>query len=375
MQIRFRQAPSQDRTPLNSFSTHCTVERWLLVITCCLLALPVSAFDYFQALPEQPLVPRDNAMTAAKIDLGKTLFFDPRLSMAGNLTCDSCHSLSSGANDGRAVSMGAASTHTRRSSPTLLNIGLQTVYFWDGRSKSLENLVVEHLSAPDIMGVHDLVLVERRLQALEEYQIAFNNAFGDDSPALTTGNIAKALATFMRSLMTPGSRFDLYIKGDATALSALEKKGMELFNQVGCLACHFGVNFAGPAPGPAMQLGDGFYELFPNHPGTAYDSELRLLDDLGVYEVTKNPADKRLWRVPPLRNIALTAPYFHNGSAPDLESAIRVMAITQLKKELNTQEVTAIKAFLVALTGVPPDIKLPVLPNSPGVSFRSFVRQ
>ncbi len=341
-------------------------------VLLCLWALPGAAFEYFQALPERALVPADNPLTVEKADLGKMLFFDPRLSRDGSITCNDCHTLQTGANDGRALSTGIDGATTRRSAPTLLNIGLQTVYFWDGRYRSLEQLFVEHLAAGDIMGMNNTEMLINRLSELPDYVAAFKRAFPGNGPAISLQHTAQACASFLRTLLTPNSRYDQFVKGNRGKLNAQEKAGMELFRNIGCLSCHFGVNFAGPAPGPALQLGDGFYELFPNHPGSEYDQSMSLLDDLGVYEVSGNPADKRLWRVPPLRNIALTAPYFHNGSAPDLDTAIRVMAMAQYRKELSAEEVAAIRAFLLSLTGDQPAVILPQLPRAVGRPFYDF---
>ena len=144
---------------------------------------------------------------------------------------------------------------------------------------------------------------------------------------------------------------------------------------MGCLACHFGVNFAGPAPGPAMGLGDGFYELFPNHVGTRYDKQYGVAKDLGRYYVTKEGIHRHMFRVPPLRNIADTAPYFHNGSVDNLAEAVRVMGLTQLKKELSDAEVADIVAFLRTLTGQYPVITMPRLPEVEGKSWRAVDRE
>lgn len=331
----------------------------LLLMFCA--ASPSSAFDYFQPLPAQALVPPDNPITAAKVKLGKTLFFDPRLSADTTHSCNSCHNLSLGADDGRALSSGPKGV-TRRSAPMLWNIGLQTVLYWDGRAPNLEAQFIDHLADPLILGQSDPDVVGKRIGAIAGYRPLFTSAFPDSKFSLSQ-QMARAVASFLRTLMTPDSRFDQFIRGDKGKLNSEQRQGMELFRQVGCLACHFGVNFAGPAPGPVMDMGDGFYELFPNHKGTRFDQPLALLADLGVYHVSKDPADKRLWRVPPLRNIALSAPYFHNGSAASLDQAIRVMAVTQLQKELNDREVAAIQAFLHSLTGVRPNIELPYLPQ------------
>jgi cytochrome c peroxidase len=156
--------------------------------------------------------------------------------------------------------------------------------------------------------------------------------------------------------MSPNSPFDLYLKGNKEALSETAIKGMQAFNKSGCLACHFGVNFAGPAPGPAMGMGDGFYELFPTKRGTVYEKQLDLLSDLGRFEFTKQDYEKHMWRVPPLRNIALSAPYFHNGSAATLEQAIKAMGKAQFGFDLSDEEIRQIAAFLTSLTGEMPEI-------------------
>jgi cytochrome c peroxidase len=325
-----------------------------------LMSAPLAhAFDYFQPLPEQPLVPADNPLNAAKIALGKRLFYDPRLSVKNTHSCNHCHNLLTGGDDDRAFSPTPDNDLTKRSTPGLWNIGMQTVLYWDGREKTLESQALDHLSDPDIMGFDNAKTLEKRLKQRlkqdESYRDAFSKAFNDDN-GISMANIAKALASFQRALMAPNSAFDRYIKGDKTALSPAAVKGMQEFNEAGCLACHFGTNFAGPAPGPAMKMGDGFYELFPNILGSSYDESLHLLDDLGRYEYSKNPAEKRMWRVPPLRNIALTAPYFHNGSAKTLREAVRVMGKTQFKHDLNEEQIDHITAFLRSLTGELPEV-------------------
>jgi cytochrome c peroxidase len=329
--------------------------------------IPVFAFDYFQPLPNTVPVPDNNPNTVFKVELGKQLFFDPRLSLDGSLTCNNCHNIAAGGEDGRAQSLGYKQTPTRRSAPTLWNIAYQTVLFWDGRARSLEDQAKEHLTDANIFGISDENVLVERLAGIPEYRRNFARAFGEQA-TISLDTIAKALASFERTLITPDSPFDKYIRGNNTLLSEAALRGMEAFRQVGCLACHFGVNFAGPAPGPALHMGDGFYELFPNNRGSKYDKQYHLTDDKGIYEVTKNPADKYLWRVPPLRNIALTAPYFHNGSAKTLVEAVRIMAKTQENKVLSDQEIADIIAFLNSLTGQRPALLLPRLPATPGVT-------
>lgn len=331
----------------------------LLLITLPWFPLTTHAFDYFQPLPRQVPVPKDNPLTKAKIALGKKLFFDARLSRQNTHSCNTCHNVKTGGADRLALSPGVNGQPTRRNAPALWNIGFQTVLFWDGRAKSLEEQFLQHGADAQITGYEDIGKLITRLRSIPGYVAEFKAVFASN---ITASNAAQAIASFERSLVTPNSRFDRYMRGDKKALNAQELRGKEEFRTVECLSCHFGVNFAGPAPGPALHMGDGFYELFPNHTGSSYDASHRIADDLGVFEFDHDPAHQRLWRVPPLRNIALTAPYFHNGSAATLEDAVRIMAKVQLKKDLSEQQVADLVAFLHSLTGALPKIAPPRLP-------------
>lgn len=331
-----------------------------LLITGCVASLTLAsicshtaAFDYLQPLPEKPLIPQDNPLTDAKITLGKKLFFDKRLSQNNKLSCNDCHDLNTGGDNNQATAIGVSGKPTRRNPPTLLNIGLQTVLYWDGRATSLEAQIIDHLKDPHIMGNRDVKELIKKLTEDRDYVKPFMNTF-KSAHAVKMKNIAKALSSFLRALMTPDSPFDRYIKGDKNAISKKAQRGIKIFNDTGCLACHFGVNFAGPAPGPALGMGDGFYELFPNNLGSKYDKSHKLTEDLGRYEFSKDPGEKYMWRVPPLRNIALTAPYFHNGSANTLEEAVMIMAKTQTDKVLSKDEIEAVVEFLKSLTGKKP---------------------
>ena len=332
--------------------------RQLLVVVLCVPVL-AHAFEYFQPLPRQVPVPEDNPMSKAKIALGKKLFFDPRLSREHSRTCNTCHNLTARNAENPPLSPGADGAPTHRNAPALWNIGFQTVLFWDGRAKNLEEQFKQHVADMQITGYAEPTALLNRLQATPGYVTEFKAVFAD---GITLDNAARAVASFERSLLTPNSHFDRYMRGDNSALSAQELRGKEEFRSVECLSCHFGVNFAGPAPGPALHMGDGFYELFPNHTGSAYDTSHHIADDLGVFEFDHDPAHQRLWRVPPLRNIALTAPYFHNGSARTLEDAVRIMAKVQLKTELSDRQVADLVAFLNSLTGTLPKITPPRLP-------------
>lgn len=309
------------------------------------------AFDYLQPLPKTPLTPADNPLTGSKISLGKRLFYDTALlGPESNLSCNSCHNLSKGGDDNRPYSVGQKGKISKRSAPGLWNIGLQTVLYWDGRSASLEDQTLDHLRDPVISSWPSIGSIISHLSQSSTYQRDFEKAF-PDNPVISGENLARAIASFERSLLASDSPFDRYIRGEKSAISESAKRGIQAFNDSGCLACHFGVNFAGPAPGPALKMGDGFYELFPNTLGSSYDLHYQLTEDLGRYEFTGLPGEKYMWRVSPLRNIELTAPYFHNGSVSTLEEAIRVMAKTQTQKELSDDVVKDISSFLRSLTG------------------------
>lgn len=340
-----------------------------LLFACGLIttAAPACAFDILQPLPKQPPIPADNPQSKAKIELGKTLFFDPRLSVEGTLSCNSCHNLAAGGDDDGAAPR-AGKTPLERSAPPLWNVAFQTVLFWDGRATSLENQFKEHLTDARVMAMPSGEAMIQRLQTIPGYRDAFARAFPGPSP-VSVDNLAKAVAGFERTLLTPGSPFDAYVRGDKEAISVSAKRGLARFDNIGCLSCHFGVNLAGPAPGPAIGMGEGFYELFPNHLGSIYDEKYDLARDIGRYAVTRDARHRYMWRVPPLRNIALTAPYFHNGSVADLGEAVRVMAKTQLKRDLNDQDTADIVAFLTTLTGRFPELTLPRLPDTPGLSL------
>ena len=328
-----------------------------IIIICSFLFLittETSAFEYLQPLPKHPPIPANNPLTKAKITLGKQLFFDPKvLGINSKISCNNCHNLSQGGSDNKAYSIGQEKKKSERSAPGLWNIGFQTVLYWDGRIASLEKQTLDHLRDSLITTWHSIGDIVSYLSQSAEYQHAFNLAFNGSDPISGT-NIARAIASFERSLMALNSPFDRYINGDTSAISASAIRGIESFNNSGCLACHFGVNFAGPAPGPALKMGDGFYELFPNNLGTIFEKKYRLADDRGLYEYSGLPDERYMWRVAPLRNIALTAPYFHNGSVATLKQAIKVMAKTQMDKDLNASTVEDIEAFLRSLTGEPP---------------------
>jgi len=323
-----------------------------------------SAFDFMQPLPAQVPVPDANPLSDAKIELGKQLYFDRRLSLTGTVSCNSCHNVMAGGQDDRAVSVGALGKSGRRNAPTVWNVAFQTVLYWDGRARSLEEQLHSHFLDETVMAMPDAAAVSERLAQIPGYREEFATAFGAKEP-VDLENAAKAIATYVRTLVTPDSAFDRYIRGDKAALSEQAQRGLARFRDIGCMSCHFGVNFAGPAPGPYLKMGDGFYELFPNFVGSKYDAQYKLTDDVGRYDFSRDPGERRMFRLPTLRNIALTAPYFHNGSVATLSEAVRVMARAELNVTLSDQDTRDIVAFLESLTGRFPAQTLPQLPPTP----------
>ena len=322
---------------------------------------PAYAFDAFPPLPKRPPIPENNPVTAAKTELGKQLYFDTRLSYTGTVSCNSCHNVMAGGEDGRAVSAGALGKAGKRSAPTVWNVAYQTAYYWDGRAPSIEALIKGHITSPTEMGMPDENSVTARIALIPGYRSQFDDIFHKEG-SLTYDNIARAIATYVRTLVTLHGPFDRYLEGDKKAISPSALRGYHEFIEVGCASCHFWVNFSGPVPGLAFQMGEGFYELFPNYQGSKYDKMYKLKDDPGLYLITKEDIHKRMWRVPTLRNVAVTAPYFHNGRVETLEEAVRVMAVTQLNKELTDQQLSDIIAFLNTLTGEFPEQTMPRLP-------------
>lgn len=330
----------------------------LLVPALCLLA--VAAANAMDPLPKSVPTPANNPTTVAKVELGKKLFFDPRLSATGTVSCNSCHNVMEAGEDDRSVSVGVDGQKGGRSAPTVWNAAFLSVQFWDGRAPSLEAQAKGPMVNPVEMGMADHAAVMKRVAAIPGYAAEFRKVFGGDN-AVTIENAAKAIAAYERKLITPNSAFDRYRAGDRQALSAQAQRGMKLVENVGCTACHSGPVFAGPA----LPEGQGFFMKFPTVAGSDYEKKYHIAEDLGRYEITKAAEDRNVWRVPQWRNIAVTAPYLHNGSVAELDEAVRVMAKTQLDRDLKPDEVTDIVAFMSGLTGEFPTQTMPRLPTMP----------
>ena len=337
-----------------------------LIFTLVASAMTSQVFaNEWKALPGMAPAPEDNPTTEAKVELGKMLFMDPRFSSTGTVSCNSCHNIMEGGDDSRSVSMCVHGKTGGRNAPTVWNAAFHSVQFWDGRENLLEDQAKGPVTNPVEMGMSDIEKAMDQVRAIPGYRPYFKKAFGENS--MSVNNAAKAVAAFERTLITPNSAYDRFVKGDKQALSEQQQKGMQTFSDVGCVACHSGAAFNGPQ----VTFGVGFYAKFPTFTEHAVVTKYQLAQDKGRAEATGKKEDEHNFRVPTLRNITDTAPYFHNGSVNDLHEAVRVMAATQLNKELLPQEIDDIVAFLKALTGEYPKIVMPRLPATQGKSIVS----
>lgn len=285
--------------------------------------------------PIQP-IPLTLNQDSARVAIGRQLFGDTRLSSNGRVSCSSCHDLNKGGGDGRARSIGLHGEMTDVNAPTVLNAALNFRQFWNGRSDSLEDQIDQVIQSPIEMGSKwDEVL--RKVLVEPKYKNAFLSAYKD---GVTKENIQNAIATFERTLITPNSRFDKFLRGDTNAITTSEKTGYAKFKQYGCIACHQGVNVGGNMFQKFGIMGDYFEKR--GNPTQA---------DLGRYLVTKMESDKHVFKVPSLRNVALTAPYFHDASAKTLEDAVNIMFRYQLGRVASKEDKELIVKFLNTLTG------------------------
>jgi cytochrome c peroxidase len=302
------------------------------------------ARDYFQPLPSTIPAVADNPITPEKIELGKMLYFDPRLSASGVFSCYSCHNLTTGGDDNLPTSIGHGWQAGPRNAPTSLNAVFNTAQFWDGRAPDLAAQAKGPIQAGvEMANTPDNVVAT--LSSMPAYVEAFEASFDD---GVSFDNMAKAIEAFEATLITPAP-FDAYLNGDEAALSDDQKAGLQLFMDKGCTACHAGINVGGEGYFPFGLIEKPGAEVLPE-------------DDRGRFAVTETADDEYVFRAAPLRNIAVTAPYFHSGKVWSLEVAVQIMAESQLGEELSDDETAKIVAFLDALTGELPEITTPVLP-------------
>lgn len=310
----------------------------------------------FEPIPTVQPAPTNNPITRDKVELGKMLFFEPRLSSSHLLSCNTCHNLGMGGVDGLETSVGHGWQSGPRNAPTVFNAFFNVAQFWDGRAEDLKEQAKGPIQAAvEMNATPDRVLAV--LNSLPEYGRLFDLAFpGEESP-VTFDNVAKAIEVFEATLITPGARFDQYLEGNRVALTDIEKQGLRLFMDSGCAGCHNGVNVGG---------GDYYAFGVVERPG----AQILPPDDKGRFAVTETATDEYVFRAPSLRNIALTAPYFHSGQVWDLRQAVEIMSTSQLGTELETNEVEAIVAFLHTLTGEQPDVTYPILPPNAAATPR-----
>ncbi len=296
-------------------------------------------------LPDSILSPT-NPLTPAKIDLGRLLFYEPRLSKSHDVSCNSCHSLENYGVDGKRVSAGFQGQLGGRNSPTVYNAAGHLAQFWDGRATDVEEQAKGPVLNPVEMAMASDAEVVATLRAIPGYRAAFQKAFPASSEPITFDNMALAIGAFERKLVTP-SRWDRFLNGDSAAITREEMAGHPEFMHQGCASCHNGAYVGGRM----------FQKLGVEQPWP-------IATDLGRFEVTKNAADRMVFKVPSLRNVEKTGPYFHSGTVATLPEAVRLMGQHQLGVKLEDRQVSQIIAWLKTLTGeIPLDyIRRPKLP-------------
>jgi cytochrome c peroxidase len=328
------------------------------LVLAVMLAGTASVTHAWESLPSTAPAPADNPTTAEKVELGKMLYHDPRLSSTGTVSCASCHNTMLGGEDNRPNSMGINGLTGGRSAPTVWNAAFNKMQFWDGRAPSLEAQAAGPVTNAIEMGMKSWDEVVARLKTIDGYKQAFSKAFGSGE-VISKDNATKAIAAYERTLITPNSAYDKYAAGDKSALTEQQVRGMAKVSELGCTNCHV----------PPAFNGNGVFQKFPVHPNGYFEAQYHFSKDKGLAEVTKKKENEHFWKVPLLRNVALTAPYFHNGSVQTLNQAVKIMAKLQLNKELSETDTADIVAFLNALTGEFPKQTMPILPPTHGTTF------
>jgi cytochrome c peroxidase len=294
-----------------------------------------------------------SAVDQAKVDLGRALYYDKRLSKDDTISCNSCHNLEAYGVDSQQFSPGVGGTLGGRNSPTSYNAYAHIAQFWDGRASTVEEQAKGPILNPVEMAMPSSDAVIAKLKGIEGYTEMFEKAFPESKDPVNYNHVGLAIGAFERNLTTP-SRFDQFLNGSTSALTDLELKGSKVFVTKGCVTCHSGTLLGGQT---YQKL--GLVEAWPNS------------KDVGRFEVTGNEADKMMFKVPSLRNVEKTGPYFHDGSSDSLEDAVKKMAKHQLGQELSCEELDSLIAFLKSLTGTIPADYI-AEPELPGASFGGF---
>lgn len=311
------------------------------------IALASTTFTTTMALAEEPIKPIKpvQEINLAQVELGKKLFFDPRLSKSGFISCNSCHNLSMGGTDNLKTSIGHNWQQGPINSPTVLNSSLNLAQFWDGRAADLKEQAGGPIANPGEMAFTHTLAIDL-LESIPQYVVEFKQVFGSDK--ITIDEVTQAIAEFEKTLVTPNSRFDQWLLGDKNALNATELAGYELFKSSGCVGCH-----NGEAVGGSSFQKMGLIEPYK----TSNTAE-------GLSAVTGKDSDRFKFKVPTLRNVEMTYPYFHDGEAQTLTESVDIMGRLQLGKTYSGEENAQIVAFLKTLTGDQPSFLIPILPPS-----------
>ncbi len=297
----------------------------LVVFNICNAQTEINENQMITPIPDSIPYNKEKAM------LGKQLYMDTTLSADGKVSCNTCHDTKTFGMDNQVFSTGINGVmDTPFNSPTTFNAAFNFVQFWNGRAKDLADQARSPFTNPQEMGLNDEAEVIKIIEQNPDYKAKFNKIYGE----INMDNITDAIAEFEKTLITPNAPFDRYQKGDENAISEAAKRGWNAFKTNGCVACHQGQNIGG-----TMYQKIGIFEPYPNQ------------ENLGRYEITKVESDKMVFKVPSLRNVAKTAPYYHDGSIPTLDACVQFMAYYQLGKFLDQQTVEDIVAFLESLTG------------------------
>jgi cytochrome c peroxidase len=321
-------------------------------------ALMKQAKERFQPIPAHLETLKGMPLLPEKVELGKALFFDPRLSKSALISCNTCHNIGMGGADFQETSTGHGWQKGPRNAPTVLNAAFNMAQFWDGRAPDLKEQAKGPVQAAVEMNNTPEAVVAA-LKSMPGYVTMFAEAFPGEKDPVTFENMARAIEVFEATLVTPGSRFDKFLEGDAAALSGHEKSGLDKFLSKGCAGCHGGINMGGT----------GYYKF-----GVVETPRADVLaGDKGRFKVTAAAGDEFHFKSPSLRNIALTQPYFQSGKVWSLDEAVSIMGSTQLGISLAKADAQEIVAFLRSTTGVQPNVLYPILPEAGAATPRPML--
>lgn len=301
----------------------------------------------FKPIPKTVSAMKGKSFTPQKVELGKMLYFEPRLSASALISCNTCHNIGMGGADFQETSIGHRWQKGPRNAPTVLNSVFNIAQFWDGRAEDLKQQAKGPVQASVEMNNTPEMII-KTLKSMPEYITLFKEVFPGQADPVSFDNMAEAIEAFEAMLITPDSHFDLYLAGNKDALNAAQIEGLKLFMDKGCVACHNGINMGGEAYFPFGLVERPRADI--------------MAGDTGRYKITHLKADEYVFKAPSLRNIELTPPYFHSGKVWNLKEAIKIMGVAQLGAVLTADEVDRIEGFLKTTTGVQPKVEYPILP-------------